>query len=132
MRENDIDMFILTLRSIFAKIPKNLGTGKYESYYHTVIYLILKFMGIHIKVEERTNHGIIDAVVETYASIYVMEFKMSDAKSAIAQIKEKRYYEPYMADKRKVFCMGIAFNEKDRNVKDFEVVSLEEILEEEK
>ncbi|PID29109.1 MAG: AAA family ATPase, partial [Candidatus Cloacimonadota bacterium] len=121
--------FILTLRSIFAKIPKNLGTGKYESYYHTVIYLILKFMGIHIKVEERTNHGIIDAVVETDTSIYVMEFKMSDAKSAIAQIKEKKYYEPYMADKRKVICMGIAFNEKDRNVKDFEVVSLEEILE---
>ncbi|PID27273.1 MAG: AAA family ATPase [Candidatus Cloacimonadota bacterium] len=131
LSENDIDLFMLNLRSVFASIPDNLSSGRYESYYHTVIYLALMFMGINIDVEHKTNHGIIDAVVETDDFIYVMKFKMSDAKSAIAQIKEKRYYEPYMADKRKVFCMGIAFNEKDRNVKDYEVASLEEILEEE-
>ncbi|PID27665.1 MAG: hypothetical protein CR982_05175 [Candidatus Cloacimonadota bacterium] len=44
------------------------------------------------------------------------------------QIKSKKYYELYLNDKKKVICIGIAFNEKDRNVKDHEVFSLEEIL----
>ncbi|PID27451.1 MAG: AAA family ATPase [Candidatus Cloacimonadota bacterium] len=131
LEKNDIRAFILTLRSIFADIPNNLGTGKYESYYHTIIYLALKFMGINIDVEQKTNNGVIDAVVKVGDFIYVMEFKMNSAKSAIEQIKSKKYYEPYLNDKKKVVCMGIAFNEKDRNVKDHEVVSLEEILKEE-
>ncbi|PID26980.1 MAG: AAA family ATPase [Candidatus Cloacimonadota bacterium] len=127
LKTNDIDLFIDTLRSIFASIPNNLASGRYESYYHTVIYLALMFIGTNIKVEQKTNNGIIDAVVETANFVYIMEFKMSSASSAIKQIKEKKYYEPYLADKREVFCMGIAFDEKDRNVDDFIVMGLDEL-----
>ncbi|PID26967.1 MAG: AAA family ATPase [Candidatus Cloacimonadota bacterium] len=124
---NNMEIFIDTLRSIFASIPNNLVSGKYESYYHTVIYLALMFIGTNIKVEQKTNNGIIDAVVETKDFVYIMEFKMSSASSAIKQIKEKKYYEPYLSDKREVFCMGIAFDKKDRNVDDFIIVGLDEL-----
>ncbi len=127
LNSNDMEIFIDTLRSIFASIPNNLASGRYESYYHTVIYLALMFIGTNIKVEQKTNNGVIDAVVKTENYIYIMEFKMSSASSAIKQIKEKKYYEPYLADKREVFCMGIAFDEKDRNVDDFIVMGLDEI-----
>jgi hypothetical protein len=32
--------------------------------------------------------------------IYVLEFKMGTAASALEQIKQKKYHAPYLADKR--------------------------------
>ncbi|PID26491.1 MAG: AAA family ATPase [Candidatus Cloacimonadota bacterium] len=127
LKTNDIELFIDTLRSIFASIPNNLASGKYESYYHTVIYLALMFIGTNIKVEQKTNNGVIDAVVETDNFVYIMEFKMSSAKSAMDQIKSKKYYEKYLSDDRDVICVGVAFSKEDRNVDDFIVMGLDEL-----
>ncbi|PID26401.1 MAG: AAA family ATPase [Candidatus Cloacimonadota bacterium] len=124
-RSNDMELFIKVMRSIFASIPENLSNGRYESYYHIVIYLILMFIGTDIKVEEKTNKGVIDAVVKTENYIYIMEFKMSSAKSAMDQIKSKKYYEKYLSDDRNVICMGVAFSKEDRNVDDFIVEEIE-------
>ncbi|PID29326.1 MAG: AAA family ATPase [Candidatus Cloacimonadota bacterium] len=126
-RSNDMELFIKVMRSIFASIPDNLSSGRYESYYHTVIYLILMFIGTDIKVEEKTNKGVIDAVVKTENYIYIMEFKMSSAKSAMDQIKSKKYYEKYLTNDRDIICVGIAFSKEDRNVDDFIVMGLDEI-----
>ncbi len=124
-RSNDMELFIKVMRSIFASIPENLSSGRYESYYHIVIYLILMFIGTDIKVEEKTNKGVIDAVVKTENYIYIMEFKMSSAKSAMDQIKSKKYYEKYLSDDRDIICMGVAFSKEDRNVDDFIVEEIE-------
>ncbi len=124
LKKNKIEDFIKSIRVLFAKIPNNLASNQKESYYHTVLYLALKFIGIQIDVEVNTNHGRIDAIVKTKDYIYIMEFKMTNAGAALKQIKEKKYYEPYLNDEREIICLGIAFDAGDRNVKGYEVESL--------
>ena len=53
---------------------------------------------------------------------------MSSVKEALKQIKTKKYYQPYLSDKRKVFCVGIAFDEKERNIKEYKVKTVDELL----
>ncbi len=127
LKQNKIEDFIKSIRVLFADISSNLASNQKESYYHTVLYLALKFIGIQIEVEVNTNHGRIDAVVRTIDYIYLMEFKMTNAGAALKQIKEKKYYERYLDDEREIICLGVAFNADDRNVKGYEVASIEEI-----
>ena len=48
--------------------------------------------------------GRIDAVVETGSKFYIMEFKMGSEKDAMAQIKEKAYYEKYLGKGKEMCC----------------------------
>ncbi|MBN1971343.1 MAG: ATP-binding protein [Candidatus Delongbacteria bacterium] len=128
LESNDLEKFILGLKSIYSKIPSPIFLKENESYYHTVIYLILKLLKADIiEVEEYTNHGRIDAVLFTKSSIFIMEFKMSNVAEALKQIKDKKYYEPYLSDGREVYCVGVAFGKEERNIKDYKVLSVEEI-----
>ncbi len=87
-----------------------------ESYYHTIIYLVLKLLGVTVDAEVHTNRGRIDAIIETAANIYVMEFKMSTAQDALDQIKEKKYYEKYRNRGKDILLIGIGFDQETRNI----------------
>ena len=128
LENNNIDDFIAGLTSLFADIPYNIFIKDDESYYHTVVYLIMRLLGAKIIPEKSTNRGRIDAVVLTKKYIFVMEFKMSSVNTALKQIKEKKYYQPYLSDEREVFCIGVAFDEKERNIKEYKVKTIDEIL----
>ena len=129
LENNDIERFILSLKSLYSEIPSNIFIKERESYYHTVIYLILKLMKADIiKVEKQTNRGRIDAVVFTKKYIFVMEFKMKSANEALKQIKDKKYYEPYLSDEREVFCLGVAFDKKERNIGEYKIKTVDELL----
>ena len=52
---------------------------------------------------------------------------MSSAGQALKQIKEKKYYEPYLSDERKIFCIGIAFDKKERNIKEYKIKTIDEL-----
>ena len=129
LEENKIDEFILIIKSLFARIPYEIFIKNAESYYHTIIYLILKLMGVKVFVERYTNRGRIDAVIETKKYVFIIEFKLEDAKSAIKQLKEKKYYEQYLNDKRTVYNIGIAFDTKERNIKEYIVKTIDELKE---
>jgi len=116
---NNLDGFIILLNSLFSSIPYNIFDKKYESYYHTIIYLALRMLGIKIDCEVQTSSGRIDAIIKTTTHIYVMEFKIGKADTALKQIKEKRYYEPYLSDKRKIILAGIGFDKQKRNIDDY-------------
>ncbi|MEI7900857.1 MAG: hypothetical protein WCK89_11430, partial [bacterium] len=47
-----------------------------------------------------------DAVIKTPKAIYVIEFKLGPAEEALAQLKARRYYEPYLADPRPVILLA--------------------------
>jgi hypothetical protein len=67
--------------------------------------------------EVHTETGRIDAIIKTRNRIYLFEFKLHDtAESALAQIKEKRYPERYLADGRPITLVGAAFDPKTRNL----------------
>ncbi|MBN1969621.1 MAG: ATP-binding protein [Candidatus Delongbacteria bacterium] len=125
---NNIEGFISRLKTIYSQIPSNIFLKENESYYHTVIYLILKLLKADIvEVEKQTNKGRIDAVILTKKYIFVMEFKMSNVNEALKQIKEKKYYEPYISDGREVFCVGVAFDKEERNIKEYKVLTVQEM-----
>ena len=128
LEQNKIAEFIIELKSLFSSITvKELEKVKsYEGYYHSIIYIVLKIIGISILCEVQSNLGITDAVIKTKKYIYIFEFKMGKAEEAIKQIKDKKYFEPYLSDKRKIILLGIGFDKERRNINDFISEKLEE------
>ncbi|MCP5047319.1 MAG: AAA family ATPase, partial [bacterium] len=107
-----------------AGIPSHIFIKDLEAYYHTVIYLVLKLLGISIDVEVHTNRGRIDAVLKTATTIYVMEFKMSSPQDALDQIKEKKYYEKYLSQKKEILLIGIGFDPETKNIRQYLIEKL--------
>jgi hypothetical protein len=116
IKGNDLERFFDILKSLFASIPVNLFIKEKEAYYHTVIYLILRLLGIDINVEVHTNKGRIDAVIETERCIFVMEFKMGAADKAISQIETRKYYERYLSSAKTIKLVGVGFDPEERNI----------------
>jgi hypothetical protein len=118
LRSNNFDTFFDTMRIFFADIPYDLQISK-EKYYQTVFYLIFSLIGLKVEAEVKTNKGRIDAVIID-KDIYIFEFKFNgDKDQALAQIKEKRYFEKYQGTDRKIYLFGVEFA--DRNVGEWTV-----------
>ncbi|MEM7531284.1 MAG: ATP-binding protein [Chloroflexota bacterium] len=114
----DIDGFISVLKLVFSQIPYKLFLDE-EAYYHSVAYLTLKVMGFEIYAELLTNVGRIDAVLSTDDTVYIIEFKMTTAKAALKQIKDKQYAQPFMNQGKTIILLGIAFDKEKRNISDW-------------
>ena len=53
-------------------------------------------------------------------NIFIIEFKVNqNAKTAIQQIREKKYAEKYKTDKRPVILLGINFSPENKRIDDF-------------
>ncbi len=128
IRNGDIEGFLETLQSFFAGIPYDIQPGKRqrekEKYYQSIFYVIFALLGLHVRVEERTNKGRIDAVVETKNRIYLFEFKMDAADpekaidGALKQIKQNSYFEKYLKDtgRKSLTLIGVGFAVEGRGI----------------
>jgi hypothetical protein len=105
LRVGDRSRFERAITALFAAIPGELHVER-EAYYHSIFFAALSSVGAAIIPESRTDKGRTDAVLKTDAAIYVIEFKLGTPEEALAQIKAKRYYEPYLADHRPVVLLG--------------------------
>lgn len=114
LKEKNLKKFQMSLVSLFASIPSKLHLD-YESYYHSMIYMILALLGVKMKLEEYTDKGIIDGVLELDKIIYVIEFKLDSAEDAIKQIKDKKYYEKYLNEKKEIILLGVG-GFRDKNI----------------
>lgn len=125
LRDNNLETFFANLKSLFADIPAEIFLPNKEAYYHTIIYLILKLVGVRINVEVHTNKGRIDAVIETEQKVFIFEFKMSSVNQAIKQIESKKYYEKYLNSGKEIILIGVSFDMQERNIKDYIINTLE-------
>ena len=69
-------------------------------------------MGQFTQTEVVSARGRSDCVVHTLDTIYVFEFKLAGSgtpQSAIEQIKEKGYAEPYRKSGKKIVLVGAMF-----------------------
>ncbi len=124
LNNNDVSLFIDTLKSFYAAIPYTIQM-EYEKYYQTIFYIILTLLGIKIDVEVATNIGRIDALIKTEKFIYIIEFKLNaDASKALEQIKAKKYFEQYQHDPRPITLIGISFDTQEKNIGDFKIEAL--------
>ncbi|MDR3243996.1 MAG: PD-(D/E)XK nuclease domain-containing protein, partial [Elusimicrobiota bacterium] len=101
------------LKTIFAKIPYTLHIGR-ESYYHSILLVLMDLLKFDIRAEQLTDKGRIDAVWKQENSTIIIEVKFSKKKSkkallaeAMNQIKDKKYYEAYLD--KPVTLLAIAF-----------------------
>ncbi len=115
--------FKTSLISLFANLPyENYAKNNiniYEGFYASVIYAYLSSLGFPISVEESSNQGRLDMSIKINNNRYICEFKVDDT-SALAQIKENKYYEKYLDEGSDIYLVGITFSKKGRNVSSFE------------
>ncbi|MDO5342892.1 MAG: ATP-binding protein [Bacteroidia bacterium] len=116
------------LSAFLASIPYDANYQKrewsYESHYHYTFYLIFRLLSCYTTLTEKANsRGRADIIVETNDYVYIFEFKLDGtAAEALKQIDDKGYAEPYAADSRKVFRIGVAFSSERRNITEWRVV----------
>ena len=115
--DDRLDVFFETLKIFFANIPYDISSHAPEETYQAVFCAILYFIGVGVTPEVRTNEGRIDAVMETPDHVYVMEFKRDKfAAEAMAQIKEKKYYEKFLGSGKKITLVGVSFDSDKRTI----------------
>ncbi|WP_442591934.1 PD-(D/E)XK nuclease domain-containing protein [Pedobacter sp. AW31-3R] len=118
----NIPAFVDILKSILATVSYAIAKTQ-EGYFHSNIHLILKLLGFEIISEELTNNGRIDAVIRFIDIIYIIEFKFSNtkdlSKSALEQIKEKKYAQKFLVEHKEIIGIGVSFNDVNRNIDGF-------------
>lgn len=107
--DGNLKQFEKMLEVFFAGIPYDLH-HKNEANFQNIFYAIFKLLGFNIFAESRTSDGRIDAVIETDKYIYLFEFKLNDDASALAQIKEKEYFKPFLMSEKKITLIGANFD----------------------
>jgi len=122
---HDLESFKQLLYSLFAAIPYdnyvNNNISVYEGYYASVIYAFLSSLGFEVRTEDHTNFGRIDMTMIGPDGIFILEFKVDKPdESAIYQIENKKYYEKYLSENKKIYLIGIYFDSEKRNIVGFE------------
>ncbi|WP_455674102.1 ATP-binding protein [Phocaeicola sp.] len=116
VESGDYESFFRRLQSFFADTPYELARDL-ERHYQNVLFIVFKLVGFYVKVEYHTSEGRIDLVLQTDRFIYIMEFKLDGtAEEALRQINEKHYAQPFAADERKLFKIGVNFSAQTRNI----------------
>jgi len=113
------------LKVFFAKVPNTI-TIEQEKYYQTIFFCVFTLIGAMTEAEVSTNIGRIDAVVKTASVIFIFEFKLNGtAEEALAQIRQKRYFEPYLDDGRPITLVGVEFSRATRNIGEHRIEPLD-------
>jgi hypothetical protein len=125
LREGRVEDMLDTLKIFFAKVPNTITIDN-EKYYQTIFFTVFTLIGAIIEAEVSTNIGRVDAVVRTAADIFIFEFKLNgSADAAMAQIRQKRYFEPYLDDGRRITLIGVAFAKETRNLGEHRIEPLD-------
>ena len=74
-------------------------------------------MGLKMDLERMTSVGIMDGVLELEDKIYIIEFKYQNGnitleklvESALEQIRDRKYYESYLAENKQIILLGVGF-----------------------
>ena len=125
LEAGDIEKFKLQLTSFLSNISyrfqRKQDARECERHFQYTFYLILQLLGkYNTYVEKETSQGRIDCVLECPDYVYIFEFKLnSTAEVALKQIEEKGYAQPYSADSRKIYKVGISFSSETGTVNDF-------------
>ena len=113
-------MFFVGLRSLYAHMPYGSLEGTiHEHSYERILYTLLAAQGVEIVSEDRQSNGRADVVARHKKGIYIFELKVDEpVDKAFKQIREKGYAEPYVADGRPIWLIGLSFDSKTRHLVD--------------
>lgn len=115
--KNDVEKVIKIMNAILKDVPSPLLRGKKEDFYHALVHLHFRYLGLLMDSEVNTSDGRMDAVVKTDSHVYILEFKLNEsAEKALQQIKDMDYPAKYAAENRAIVMIGINFNSRKKAV----------------
>ncbi len=118
----DPTKIISIINGVLKSIPSHIFIAQKEAYYHSVVHLVLTYLGQYIESEVNTSDGRMDAVIKTKKYIYILEFKLDKtADDALRQIEQKQYASRFINDGREIITMGINFSSSTKSVDDWKV-----------
>ena len=121
---HDVPKFLKALKSFFTDIPYSLTDRQNEQMWQTIVYVVLRSIGINVNGEVQTHDGRIDMVVDLPQDIYIVEFKLDrPAAEAMEQIRGKDYAGKYALSGKRIALIGISFSSEKRTI-------VEELVEE--
>ncbi|MBM3886642.1 hypothetical protein FJ364_01815, partial [Candidatus Dependentiae bacterium] len=117
LQAGDIEHFCKTLQHFFSEIPYTIHVLGVERYYQTIFFIICRLLTRHVWVEQATNIGRIDGVLEFEDRVIIIEFKVNDsAQAALDQIKDRGYAQAYHSSEKQIILIGINFSTQERNI----------------
>lgn len=115
LNHENIEEAVFLIKQLFTNIPYQLHS-KEEKFYHALLLMVCITAGIKVQSEYSISHGRIDLVLDFPKIIYVIEVKFNKtAEEAMAQIEERKYYEPFMAMRKPITLLGLSFKREPNN-----------------
>ena len=113
-------MFFVGLKSLYAHMPYGALEGTiHEHSYERILCTLLAAQGVTSHAEDVQSNGRADVVAKHKRGIYIFELKVDEpVDKAFAQIRKKGYAEPYLADGRPIWLIGLSFDSKTRRLVD--------------
>ena len=112
--------FFVGLKSLYAHMPYgSMEETVYEAAYQRILCTLLASQGFEYKAEDVQSNGRADVVARHKKGIFIFELKVDESlDKAFAQIRGKGYAEPYLADGRPIWLVGLAFDSATRRLAD--------------
>ena len=108
------------LKAILAGIPYE-SSKNIELNYRNLLFLIFTLIGGKPWAERAVSSGRIDIVLERRNFVYLFEFKLNkNAKKAVSQIVDRRYYEKFQGCGLPIRMIGVNFNSKKGRIDGWE------------
>jgi Predicted AAA-ATPase/PD-(D/E)XK nuclease superfamily len=120
LEDGDLEKVQQILNTLFKSIPYTLWQKENEHFYHAIIHLTFKLLGIYVDSEVQTSDGRMDALVRLEKYVYCFEFKLDEsAEIALKQIEKKGYLTPYLHQGKTCISIGVNFSKEEKKVKEF-------------
>ena len=115
------EVFFEGLQSLYAAMAYGSTERRvHENSYGRCLSFLLASCGFRFTMEAEQANGRADIIAEHPAEVCIFELKVDEpVDKAFAQIREKGYAEPFKADSRPVWLIGLSFDSKTRHLVDF-------------
>ncbi|MES2199026.1 MAG: PD-(D/E)XK nuclease domain-containing protein [Chlamydiota bacterium] len=105
----DVEKAVACLKMVFSKVPYQLHIDR-EQFYHGLLQVACHAAGLKVQSEYSLSHARIDLVLDLPSKLYVVEVKFNEsAEVALAQIEERKYYEPFLKCGKPIILLGLSF-----------------------
>ena len=122
------DVFFDGLKSLYAGMAYGSTEGRvHENSYGRCLSFLLAGQGLEFTMENVQSNGRADIVAKHKNGIFIFELKVDEpVDKAFKQIREKKYAEPYIADGRPIWLIGLSFDSKTRHLVDYAACRFDE------
>ena len=116
----DWEGMFIGLKSLYARMAYGSTEGRvHENAYGRCLSFLLASCGFSFTMESVQSNGRADVVARHPAMVCIFELKVDEpVDKAFAQIRAKKYAEPYLADGRPIWLIGLSFDSHTRHLID--------------